>query len=314
MYSIVTAYPQPAADGHVDLSFRDTNGWLDLPHPGLRGAKLCAVLLGDENAGPLVWLSQVPPASESMQLSPSHGHDSDNWRLSILGSQRMGKRRYSEGDFRFQNGGVAYGPDDYCSGPGGGYGIVMMADRRGFPVRTIKPNRFIDKTMDETATRLGVHVAHPYPFGSAIRTTAGDPGKAMLEGSFADSDTWPAFAPGTRLFAAILGDRAAGPLLLLIDSKPDATALRSLTLDTEIFVSVVAGSCSIRDKELIAGDIRLQECGIASGDVEAGSAGVSLALVMGDRRAVAVARSGNGDPRSWAPELAATLAELMNRA
>ena len=310
MYSIITDKEPASGSAYTDLSFGDTGDWLDLPHTGLRNAQLCGLLFGDENAGPLVWLSEVPPLAEAMQLSPPHGHDSDNWRISILGTQRMGKRCYAEGEFRFQNGGVAYGPDDYSSGPEGGYGIIMMADRRGFPVRTVAPNPRVDAAMKEAAAMLGVSVLEPYPAGPPIRTNVGTAGKAMLEGAFSESSEWPQLTTGVKALVALLGDPVAGPVLLLLQVDPETAAMPSLLLETEVLTVVVAGSCRIGGKRFGRGDIRLQHSDHPSQEITAGSNGASLAMIIGDRRSLT---TGMAAAEGVVTELRQTVRALQSR-
>src|SRR5205823_252902 len=95
----------------------------------------------------------------------AHGHDSDSWRMSLLGESHMGTATYGPGEFRFQQGGKPYGKDDFAAGPNGGYHLVMFADRRGFRTRPVKKElEPIIKPQDDRAARaLGIGLVEPYP-------------------------------------------------------------------------------------------------------------------------------------------------------
>ncbi len=130
----MSATPLEPTDGHIDVDFRDTASWNPLEETG----RILPIMIGDEEAGPLVVLSCFPPMDEQMPLSFAHAHASDNWRISIRGTTNMGRDAYEEGQFRFHDGGVPYPCDNYAWGPEGGFGIIMFADRRGFAIRPVK--------------------------------------------------------------------------------------------------------------------------------------------------------------------------------
>lgn len=312
MYDIKFSPGPAACDGHVDMSFRTPDDWDDyrgsVGTPS--GSKIRAVLFGDADVGPMAILNSIPPTTVPLERGPAHSHDSDNWRTSILGTSSMGNERYGPGEFRLQEGGAPYGGDDVAWGPDGGYSIVMFADRRGFPARPVKHMPQVEESMRFWAEQVGVAVADPYPSSAAIATQLGNTDKAgKIEGSFRDATTWPENMPGTRMATAILGDRTAGPVLLLLQAKPAALAVPACTFETEVLHVVVAGACSMGDDVLERGSLRLQEAGALSDAIVAGPGGLSHAMIIGDRRAVSTVDVDETAPlaRQWGETLASTV-------
>jgi hypothetical protein len=281
-------------DGHIDLAFRDSGAWMeyDIGSEAQYSAsqRIMVLLLGDSDAGPLLFFNWVSPTADEYPLFPAHAHDSDNWRLSLLGEMKMGKRVYRAGDFRFQNGGHPYPGDNVAWGPTGGMSIVMFADRRGFPVREVgkTSNAESEATMREVcemAASFGVEILHPYPLGPAIRTSIGSVDNAgKIEGSFQSADRWPEILPGTRVAAGIFGEPNLGPILLFIQAAPYASAVPACSFGTEWLHVPIAGSCSIGGDSLEAGEFRIQEANASSGRIVAGENGLSSLIVIGDRR------------------------------
>lgn len=276
---------------YTDLSFRETADWGDLPYPGTTGGKINTLLLGDSKAGPLVALAYMPPMDEPLKRGTAHGHESDNWRITLLGESHMGPSTYGPGQFRFQTGGQPYGADDYAAGPEGGYHLVMFGDRRGFPIQPVKQElrEVIGKQNEAAAAALGIEVPDPYPADErGLVTNLAEPDKAgKVESSFADAADWPELAPGVRAAAGLFGHREVGPLLLLLQCGPGTTALPAASHGTEVLFMVVAGSGRIGDVDYALGDLRLHDAGAPLPEVVAGPDGLSLYALFADRRGAA---------------------------
>jgi hypothetical protein len=295
-------------DGHIDLSFRDPAGWDDLPYPNVADARACVMLLGDADAGPLVVLAWFPPMDDALVRGWAHGHDSDNWRITLLGESHMGPAAYRPGEFRFQNGGKPYGGDDYAAGPDGGYHLVMFGDRRGFPMRPVKAEH-ADKAArmaTRTATALDISVVDPYPVAEqGVRTSLGVPDKAgKVDGSFADADAWEELVPGVRAACGLIGTSAVGPVLVLLRCEPGTAAVPRAAFGSELLVMVVDGSCAIGHATLEVGDVRIQAADAETAAVVAGAAGLSVVLLIADRRG-RTPRTLDESPttRSWSDAL-----------
>jgi hypothetical protein len=245
-------------------------------------------LLGDDEQGPFVLLSAFPPSDRPMELGVAHGHDSDNWRITLLGESHMGTASYGAGQFRFQDGGVPYGPDDHATGPEGGYHLIMFGDRRGFPVKPVKSElkESFKQAALKSSERLAIPILDPYPAEAhGLRTSLGKTKKGGgLEGSFHDSESWIEVRPGVRGAIALLGTPEAGPIILLLKCEPGAVAAPPCEWSTEVLMMVVEGSCAIDDDSLELGDVRIQLPEQPLGTVRAGSAGLSLVVLIADRR------------------------------
>jgi hypothetical protein len=316
MYRTVNTTLSVSERGYVPLSFRDAEDWNKLKAPPLEGRQL-ALLLGDDDVGPLVVCVTFPPSDEEMERALAHGHDSDNWRITLLGESHMGPATYGPGEFRFQDGGKAYGADDYAAGPDGGYALLVFADRRGFPIRPVQEKH--KERYRQLATKggevLGITVADPYPSSDqALRTTLGSTNKAgAREGSFAQADSWPEIGPGLRATAAIMGSPAAGPIVLLLDAHESTRVVPSCQLSTDLLLLVVAGSCTIDGHLLEMGDMRLQLPDERLPTVFAGPDGVSLVMLVADRRAFPAAEvEANEFGHQWNDALDAVVRGLVD--
>ena len=132
------------------------------------------------------------------------------------------------------------------------------------------------------ADKYGFELRDPSP--GAIRTTIGETSWGRMEGDFSESDQWPESVPGVRVLTALCGDVAAGPVLVLLQCEPGKPAHSAGTLQTEVFHSVVDGSCVVEGSIMKLGDAWLPGPGDQS-EVVAGPDGLSQLVVFGDRRA-----------------------------
>ena len=274
-------------DGRVDLSYEDAQDWILLEGAQSMADHHPAELLGDDEAGPFFFLSSSEPRDEELHRVPAHGHDADSWRMTVQGTTNMGREAYSAGDFRFQDGGAPYAADNATWGPDGGYGIVMFADRRGFPVRPVQAEHVEETARQQEiiADILEVEVESPLAYPPAIATTFGGTERAHLNESFVSAETWDEVTAGVRMAAGVLGDPECGPVVLMIDATPGSTAIPALRLDTEVLHVVVEGTAS-SDREQAVGNLWFHRPGVDAPAITAGVAGLQSVAVVADRRAV----------------------------
>ena len=279
-----------------DFSFRDVDQWGDYA-----GGRSLVVLFGDETAGPFAFFSSMPPMDDEMERAFAHGHDADNWRISVQGTTNMGNDTYLDGQFRYQDGGVPYPGDNVAWGPDGGFGLVMFGDRRGFPIRPVKAS-IAEKVVPEqlaAASALGIAVEHPLPDAPAIATTEGGTERGHRNDGFESAAEWTELVPGVRCSAALLGDRECGPMLLHLDADAGAQVLPAHTAATEFLMVLARGSMtSTSGAQLGLGDLRVAADEHARDGFVAGKDGVQLTIVIGDRQAVDGIEVGD-DGAAW---------------
>jgi hypothetical protein len=304
MYTILSSTPMGAVDGHVDASYEDRRGWAET-----MGATVLPILVGDERCGPFVVLSHVEPMDEQMPLSFAHAHPSDNWRVSVRGTTNMGRDTYTQGQFRFHDGGVPYASDNFAWGPDGGYGIIMFADRRGFAITPVKAE-IAERVLPEqqmTGAALGIDMQDPCPGAPAIATTMGPTARAHLDGGFDSSDGWDEIAPGVRMAAGLLGEPSCGPMLVFLDCAAGTEVVPARTISSETIVAPVSGSVVAAGDTLAQGDVRLEEADAAQPALVAGADGVQLVAIFADRRALRTAL----DTGTLAGPLGAALSDVL---
>jgi hypothetical protein len=308
MYRILSMTPPAAVDGHVDLDYENRAGWAeDL------GATVLGVLLGDEHCGPFVALSYVAPCEDQMPLSFAHAHASDNWRISVRGTTNMGRDAYTQGQWRFHDGGVPYASDNFAWGPDGGYGIIAFADRRGFAIEPVKASiaEKVAPQQEMTGKLLGIDMQSPCPGAPAIATTMGLTERAHLDGGFESASGWDEIAPGVRMSAGIAGDRDAGPVLVFLDCAAGTEAMGPHTLATETLIAPVTGSVVSGGATLAQGEVRLEEADVDQPALVAGPEGAQLVLLVGDRRALRTALDNGTLTGALGSALADTLPKLL---
>lgn len=279
-------------DDHVDLRFGSPDGWLDLPYPESTGGSISLLLFGHETDGPFAVLGSTTPTDMEPPRVPAHGHDSDTWRISLLGDSPMGNEVYGPGEFRWQAGGRPYGADGYASGPDGGHTFVMFGNRRGFPTQPVKAElaaQFAERDAG-VAAMFGIDISTFPDDARGVRTTLGPLDKAgKVNGAHHAATAWTATAPGLRTSSGVLGHRTVGPLVLQAQADAGVEVHGAITLDSEVLVIVVDGSCSIGDHTYARGDVRLQRRGRSLPPIVGGEQGVDVCVVVGDRSAIAEA-------------------------
>ncbi len=296
MYRVLAPQPPESIDGNIDLDFRRPESWRRTGDGHGLG-----VMLGDDEAGPFVYLSSYPPQDEMMPTAFAHAHASDNWRITVRGTTNMGKDAYTDGQFRFQDGGVPYASDNFAWGPDGGFGLIMFADRRGFAINPVK-KQIAEKVVPEqeaVGTALGIDMRDPCPGAPAIATTLGGTDRGHLIAGFESAAGWPELVPGVRATASLLGEPECGPVVLLLDCDVGAAALPTRTIATEMLVAPLTGSVAAGDDVLEQGDVRIIESGVAAPAMVAGTGGARLTAIVADRRALVDALADGDVAGEW---------------
>lgn len=310
MYSTPVSKVNPAVNGQVNLSFRDVEGWRRFFGVG----KSLDLLMGDDTAGAYILFSCFGPMEDEMPRGPAHGHDSDTWRISIQGTTNVGKYAYTQGQFRFQDGSITYPGDNVAWGPQGGYGMLIFADRRGWPARPV------DKKFQERAAvqqkpfsdKLGIQVEHTRPDASStIRTTLGETFHGHLDSSFETAGDWNEVSTGTRAAVSLMGERRVGPVLVLLNSDPGARVVPAGRLGTEALHVIAEGSCTVDGATKTLGDFWLSEAG-AQSEVVAGPEGLSHVLVIGERQMLPKFIVGDRD-QHWIDAIIGVTAMLQSQ-
>lgn len=302
-----TGFTSRPHDGHLDFSFNDLSSWVGMPIPA------AFALIGDENRGPLITFTALPPGvsadGDDGQNGPAHGHASDNLRMPLRGTVQMGPWTFGPGEFRLQQGWKAYGSDTIAAGPEGGWELLMFADRRGVRVRPVRskpddpiPYMEVERMFSEwtgwKGDWFGDDPATACP-PSTFATSLGSPQNGGITNDFGQSPNWLPAGGGSKVAVSLLGDSVCGPVVVVADTAPGLCADEAATYDTEVLRLVYSGSCTIGEQAYGHGDIRID---LALG---AGENGLQEIVVFGDRRAVARHEASSG----WG----AALCDIMER-
>jgi hypothetical protein len=128
-----------------------------------------------------------------------------------------------------------------------------------------------------------------------------------FDANFADGPGWPEIAPGFHAAVGVYGEPAVGPVMLLLVAEPGAE-LGGDQFDTELLHIVVDGSGDIGDEAMLAGDLYMQPASVPYPGLVAGSEGVSVAVLVGDR-----SRLGAGHSQAWAQDFCVLVKDLTDR-
>ena len=294
--------------GVLDMSMLAPGSWRESPFPR-PGRHFGAIFFGDEDSGPFAALNAIEPMEEPYSPSPGHGHRSDSWRISIKGALRVGAQSYQPGSFRFQEAGLLYGADDNGWSPDGAQSVVMMADRRG--ATAIAAEAKNAPLFTDAAAAFDRWAGRPerkdFPIVAGVATTLGTPRFGRIDGSFEKAGDWREPSPGLRMEVGLCGDRASGPVVLLIAAEAGREAMPELRLPTEIMHVVIGGGAASGDRGLAPADVRLVEADAAGPAFTAGAPHLWLASVIGDRRALARAQCASD---RWISDVRAAVAKL----
>ena len=296
MYSFPLAKVEPAVSGQTSLSFRRVEGWRRFLGIG----KSLDLLMGDDVSGPYILFSWFGPMADEMPRGPAHGHDSDTWRISIQGTTNVGKYAYSEGQFRFQDGGVSYPGDNVAWGAKGGFWVLIFGDRRGWAARPVDQKVAGQAAAQQRpfSEKLGISVDHPRPGTSTIRSTLGATSLGHLDWSFKTAQNWEEISRGTRAAISFLGEVVVGPVLVLLNSDPGAKVVPGGSLITDVLHVVVEGSCTIGGEIKKLGDFWLTAAGVQP-EVVAGPEGLSHIMLIGERQKLSSFNVANEAGQAW---------------
>jgi hypothetical protein len=273
------------AEHYGSLSFRDTSLWMGTDEPP-QDLRTVIVLIGDPECGPLLAFNARPAGSESGPLEVPHGHDSASWRMPLRGCFRMGRENFHPGKFRFQAGGKPYGADEYAWGPDGGWGVTMMADRRGLAVRPVKSEYFEDRDSRSRQMALALGFALPAVFSgdASVETTLGSVRGGKAVSDFADSRSWQLLVPGVKAVIGLVGDQDRGPLVAVLEGAAGTVLWPGAATTTEQVIVVYEGSVRVGSIDYLPGDISVWGSGTPGTPAIAGDRGARVVSIVGDRR------------------------------
>jgi hypothetical protein len=118
--------------GHIDWSFESGPFFgaeaLGEGSSAARGLKSAFWFLGEEEDGPVALCIDIPPNTTG-RLTGAHSHASDQVRVFLSGTFKIGNDWYKPGDVRIQEAGKIYGPE--MAGPEGSRQILFFNKRSG---------------------------------------------------------------------------------------------------------------------------------------------------------------------------------------
>ena len=124
--------------GHIDWSF-ESGVWFDdgsrAAAKGERALKTAMWFLGEEEDGPMIVCIDLPPNTTG-HVTPAHKHASDQVRIIVSGTFKIGNDWLKPGDIRFQQAGKIYGPE--MTGPEGSRQILFFNKRNGVVADYVK--------------------------------------------------------------------------------------------------------------------------------------------------------------------------------
>lgn len=292
-------------EGHMDMSFRDTEGWYAFKEFGF---VFNLIKIGDEQAGPMFSMLNAFPGAK-MPVSAAHAHASDSFRVALKGHIHMDPKAYEALEFRYQEGWRVYpGHGDVVIDDHGMWEIVLLGDSRGQKARSAVKIEGPDvdnellKVIAADFEMVGDVMSDDPADGagpSAITTTlAPRPRMGKLEGSYANSTQWDEVAPGVRATIALIGDAQKGPVVICTDVAPNACAMPHSRFGTEVLRVVVDGDSEIGEFTYQMGDVRVQMPDMPCDDVMAGDRGLKELIVLGDRRHLAIEAGSSAWPSS----------------
>ena len=283
----------------LNLSYRQVNDWPAFTPKGT--IRSFVFDIGDEVKGPVVQLGLISPVADEKldwrhSIDPPHFHGSDQFRFIIRGEWILAGKKQVAGAYSLQESGQVYRehPTPDCAA----WVMLVIGDRRG-----AKPE-IIQTTDVETLIDIDNEYFKPsnddeplhHPAGvkgiTAIHSTDGVCSRGYLRKNAAELSL---NTGSTHLF----GDQQAGPVAYVLNYAPNSVVLAKSCYATERFLTVSTGSCDINGVQYQAGDIRIQNAGHEMGAVMSGSEGVTMAMVVADRRASVVFDQSKSKSPGW---------------
>jgi hypothetical protein len=281
--------------------------------------------MSDAVAGPLVMLLYDAPSTPEQlagppDLTPAHGHPSDNMRVVMKGELIVGKDHYFPGDFRLQRTGRPYGRDGDAPHVDGNWRVILFADRRGHILRATNKELREQTSGPEALERIHKQFGDLLPEileddddgVPGLVTTLDKPFNPLgnADASYAEAGTWPALRNGSHIVVTLMGLHDLGPILIQQHTPAGAMATPAFTVDSDVFRCVVSGSHQRAGEVVEMGDCRFQGAGSAWDAVVAGPDGLDEVIVFGDRRGASPVVTGD-DEGGWVSHLADVVPTLM---
>jgi hypothetical protein len=281
--------------------------------------------MSDAVAGPLVMLLYDAPSTPEQlagppDLTPAHGHPSDNLRVVMKGELIVGQDRYHPGDFRLQRTGRPYGRDGDAPHVDGNWRVIVFADRRGHILRATNKElrarlsgpEALQRIHDQFGELLPVILDDDDDGVPGLVTTLDKPFKPLgnADAAYSEAQTWPELRNGSRTIVTLMGVHDLGPIVVQQHTPAGVMATPAFTVDSDVFRCVIGGSHQRAGQQVETGDCRFQEAGTPWEAVVAGRGGLDELIVFGDRRGATPVLSG-ADDGGWAGHLAGVLPSLL---
>lgn len=288
-----------------------------------RSSQPLLIGIGDDSCGPLVGLFYDAPSTPELllrepDLTPSHSHPSDSFRIVMKGELWVGQDRYHHGEFRLQKAGRPYGSDGDAPSPEGNWRIISFADRRGLRVRPT------DKQLRQQASTPQAFAAIREALGPVLTDLLEDADDGVdgcvttidkkwskvghIDSSATESYTWEPIGDGGQISVTLMGVHDVGPVYVLQRTPAGRVSSPAATFGSDVFRCVIQGSVRVGDVALEMGDCRVQAGGVAWDEVIATEQGALELIVVGDR-AGAVPETVD-DHTGWAERLGELIAGL----
>lgn len=294
---------------HLDFSYRRTETWTPVgPTVNIPSLWLS---IGDPVSGPAIQFGAMPPPpGDGAIWLDTHYHGSDQFRALLSGQFLLQGRQMQQGEFVYQDSGVAYREGVI----GGGEDMWMFAVhgyRPGAPGTVVRRDATWPIEESQIADdQLDKYIASPddpywqdKPGGAkgvkAVATTLDTRRGAYVWGSFGDTGQWRAFGDGVTATGAVIGDRLTGPLILTLQGEANSVLIPAATHGAEVIFVVMGGDVLVGDCAYTRGEIRLQKAGSPMAAVRAGPEGASVVFLASDRRQRPQPSTDDPSSRAW---------------
>lgn len=294
--------------GHLRISFAERKGWVTQEAYG-NVETPPMISLGDPKSGPVISLSLHPGGPGPAYRTPTHYHGTDQFRMILKGraERAISRLKLEARQFAFQEAGMPYregfGGDDVV------WAMLIRGDRRGSAAAAPAADSS-ERTAEPAPAMASENPGGPAGIPS-VATTFGACRNGFLLGSLDMKDGWRGLGEGVQVAASMWGDRASGPLMLMIKGEPGATVIPAFTSATETMCVLAAGSCRIGGAKYELGDLRIQAADAQQEEVTAGPEGVELILLVADRRALPKVAAADARWRAGLDNLVADLVSVL---
>ena len=288
-------------DGRIEGAIGDAEGWAPYS-PDPQHTRQTRFMLGDPESGPLVWLFEGNPVERpdgKDHTAPyPHLHRTATFRVALGDQPRqlyLNNAWYGPGEYFLLDANKVYtdphGLDGYRQ-------LLIFGDRRGMHPAAKDTAGMSAEDLVAWNTRMfgsfegGLPTVHPHndeaTFGASITTHETLGHGAQARGSFSDPSDWAVLSDGSRVAGVFMGDRLAGPAVVMTVNAPGAVEPPGVS-GADMFRLIARGSCTIGGRVCTAGSFVACEAGAGLKEVVHGPDGCTQLLVTSDRR-------------HWAPE------------